>query len=105
MAASRGEPASAGEAFDGRRAPDTRRDQGPPRRDIHQLPRTQAPHGIQAGLHEEGEMGVGTQAPIGHEHVPWLYGWVDRLPPGEIVGEEGRDHPRQEHTGASMELP
>jgi hypothetical protein len=50
-------------------------------------------------------MGVGTQAPIGHEHVPWLYGWMDRLPPGEIVGEEGRDHPRQEHTGASMELP
>jgi hypothetical protein len=58
-----------------------------------------------AGLDEEGEMGVGTQAPIGHEHVPWVSARMDRLPPGEIVGEEGRDHQLQEHTGARMEQP
>jgi len=50
-------------------------------------------------------MGRGTQAPIGHEHVPWLEGRMDRLHPGEVVGEERRDHPRQEHTGACMEQP
>ena len=30
---------------------------------------------------------------------------MDRLHPGEIVGEEGRDHQLQEHTGARMEQP
>jgi hypothetical protein len=50
-------------------------------------------------------MGVGTQAPIGDEHVSRLSGRVDRLHPGEVVGEEGRDHPRQEHTGACMKQP
>jgi hypothetical protein len=44
-------------------------------------------------LDEEGEMSVGTQAPIGYEPIPWLQGWVDRLHPGESVGQEGRDHP------------
>jgi hypothetical protein len=28
---------------------------------------------------------------------------VDRLHTGEIVGEQGRDHPRQEHASAGME--
>jgi hypothetical protein len=28
-----------------------------------------AQHGMQAGLDEEGEMGIGTQAPVGHVHV------------------------------------
>ena len=50
-------------------------------------------------------MGVGTQAPIGHEHVPWLYAWMDRLHPGEIVDEKRRDDQLQEHTSARMEQP
>jgi hypothetical protein len=50
-------------------------------------------------------MGIGTEAPIGHEHVP---GWSARmhgLHPGELVGEEGRDDPRQAHPGARMNQP
>jgi hypothetical protein len=30
---------------------------------------------------------------------------VDRLHPGEIVGEEGRNHQLQKHTGARVEQP
>jgi hypothetical protein len=39
MDASRGEPARACDAFDRRRPPDTRHDQGPTRREIHHLPK------------------------------------------------------------------
>ena len=103
MAASRGEPASAGEAFDGRRAPDTRRDQGPTRREVHHLPRADAPYGVHPGLDEEGERGVGTQAPIRHQHIPGCSGGVHLLHLGEIVGEEGRDHQLQEQARAGVE--
>jgi hypothetical protein len=50
-------------------------------------------------------MGGGTQAPVGDEHVSRLQARVDRLHPGEIVGEERRDHPLQEHPGAGMKQP
>ena len=60
---------------------------------------------MHVGLDEKGQMGVGAQAPIGHEHVTWLSGRMDRLHPGKIVGEEGRDDQLPEHTGASMEQP
>jgi hypothetical protein len=70
MDAQRGEPARAWDAFDGRRAPDTRRDKGPPRREVHNLARADAQHGVHASLHEDGEMRVGRQPPIGHEHIP-----------------------------------
>ena len=71
MDASRGEPARACDAFDLRRPPDTRHDQGPTRREIHHLPRPNAPDGMQVSLDEKREMSLGTQAPIGHEHIPW----------------------------------
>ena len=58
-----------------------------------------------ASLDEEGEMGLRTQAPIRHEHGTRLYARMDGLHPGEIVGEEGRDDPLQEHPGARMEQP
>ena len=72
MDASRGEPARAWDAFDRRRPPDPRHDQGPPRREIHHLSCTHAQHGMQVCRDEEGEMSIGTQAPIGHEYIPWL---------------------------------
>ena len=42
---------------------------GRPGREIHDLARADAQHGVHASLDEEGEMGIGTQAPIGHEHI------------------------------------
>jgi hypothetical protein len=63
-------PAGSWNAFDGRRPPHTRRDKRPARREIHDLSRDDAQHGMDAGLDEEGEMGVGTQAAIRHEHIP-----------------------------------
>jgi hypothetical protein len=60
---------------------------------------------MHARLGEEGQRGRGTQAPVGHKHVPWVEARVDRLHVGEIVGEEGRDHQLEEHTGAGMEQP
>ena len=64
-----------------------------------------AEHGVHAGLDEEGEMRVGTQAPIRHEHITGGSHRVHLVHLGEIVGEEGRDDQLQEHTGARMEQP
>jgi hypothetical protein len=36
------------------------------------LARANAPHGLQAGLDEAGEMGRRTQAPIGYQPIPLL---------------------------------
>jgi hypothetical protein len=47
-------------------------DKRPARREIHDLSRADAQHGVHAGLDEEGKMGVGTQAAIRHEHIPGL---------------------------------
>jgi hypothetical protein len=105
MDTERGEPARAWEAFDCRCAPHTRQDKGPTRRAIHHLSRADAQHGMSAGLDEEGELGVGTQAPIGHGHILRWSGRVDRLDLGEIVREERRDDQLQEHTGARMDQP
>jgi hypothetical protein len=54
---------------------------------------------------KEGEMGLRTQAPLGYEHIPCLQAWMDRLHQGQVMGEEGRGHPRQEESGARMEQP
>ena len=60
---------------------------------------------MHASLDEQGKMGVGTQAPIGHEYIPWLEGRMHRLHLSQVVGQEGRDHQLQEHTGARMAQP
>jgi hypothetical protein len=105
MDAERCEPSGSWEAFDGRRPPHTRPDKRPTGREVHDLSAADAQHGGHAGLHEEGEMGVGTQAPIGHQHISLLSAWMHRLHLGEIVGEEGRGHQLQEHPGARMKQP
>ena len=69
MGAERCAPARARPTSDGWRAPHTWCDQGPPWREVHKLPRADAQHGVHAGRREEGEMRVGTQPPIGHEHI------------------------------------
>jgi hypothetical protein len=58
------------DGFDGRRPPDTRLDKRPAWGEIDDLSRADAQHGVHAGLDEEGEMSVRTQAPIGHEDIP-----------------------------------
>ena len=72
MEAERVAPAGSWEALDRSGPPDTRHDQGPTRRDIDHLARANAQHGMPVRRHEEGEMGLRTQPPIGPEHVPWL---------------------------------
>jgi hypothetical protein len=57
------------DAFDSRRPPHARQDKRPAGREVDNLARAHAQHGVHAGLDEEGEMGVGTQAPIRHEHI------------------------------------
>jgi len=105
MDAERCEPAGPWEACDRRRPPHTRPDQGPTRGEIHHRSRTNAPHRMHAGLDEEGEMGRGTEAPIGHAHVPFVSARMHGLHLGQIVGEEGRDDQLQEPTSAGMEPP
>lgn len=70
MDTERCEPAGPWHAFDGRRAPHARLANGPTRCEIHTLARADAEHGVHAGLDEEGEMRIGTQPPIRHEHIP-----------------------------------
>ena len=57
-------------ACDGSCPPHARPDKRPARGEIHALSRADAEHGMHAGLDEEDEMGVGTQAAIRHEHIP-----------------------------------
>jgi hypothetical protein len=104
MAAQRGEPARAWAAVDRWRPPDTRLDNGATGREVHDLTRTDAEHGVYAGLDTDGAVRIRTQAPIGDAHVPWLSGRVDRRHLSEIVGEQGRDH-AEEPPGAGMEEP
>jgi hypothetical protein len=99
------EPAGAGDAVDGRCPAHTRPDQGPTGRDIHALPRAQAQDGVYPGLHEEGEMGVRPQAPIGHQHISCVYAWMHRLHVGQVMGEQGRNDQLQEDPGARMAQP
>jgi len=40
-------------------------------------------------MDEEGEMSIGTQAPIGHEHVTWWSARMDRLHLGEAWVRRG----------------
>jgi hypothetical protein len=72
MDASRFEPAGSWHAFDGRRPPHTWSDKGPPGREIDTLSRTDAQHRMHASLDKEGQMGIRTQAAIGHQHIPLL---------------------------------
>lgn len=45
------------------------------------------PHqGVQTGLHEQGDVGLGRQAPVRHEHVTGLQGGMHLLDPGQLVG-------------------
>jgi hypothetical protein len=103
MDAERFEPAGSWHAFAGRRPPYTRPDQGPTGRTIHDLSGADAQHRVHASLDEEGEMGRGTQAPIGHQYITGLSARMDRLHPGKIMGQEGRNDQLQEHTCARME--
>jgi hypothetical protein len=103
MDAERFEPAGSWHAFAGRRPPYTRPDKGPTGCDIHDLSGADAPHGVHASLDEEGERGIGTQAPVGHQYIAWLYARMDRLHPGQIMGQKGCNDQLQEHTGARME--
>jgi hypothetical protein len=60
---------------------------------------------MHAGLDKEGEMGVGTQAAIRHEHIPGCSSGVHLLHLGKIVGHEGCDHQLQEQARAGVEQP
>jgi hypothetical protein len=60
---------------------------------------------MHAGLDKEGEMGVGTQAAIRHEHIPGFSSGVHLVHLGKIVGQEGCDHQLQEQARAGVEQP
>ncbi len=71
--------------------------------EIYQLARADAQHRMQAGLSEERQTGIRTQAPIRHQHIPWWYARIDRLRLGHVVSNEGCSHAFQEQAGAGME--
>jgi hypothetical protein len=105
MDAERCEPARAWHAFDRWHPPHARPDKRSTWDEIDHLARADAAHGVHAGVDEEGKMGVRTQTPIGHQHISGSSHGVHLLYLGEIMGEEGCDHPRQEHPSAGMEEP
>jgi hypothetical protein len=45
-------------------------DQRPAWREIDDLAGTDAEHGVYTSLDQAGEMRVGAQPPIGHQHIP-----------------------------------
>jgi hypothetical protein len=66
------EPGGPRNASDRGCAPDTRHDKGPTWCKVHKLSRADARDGMHSDPDEQGQMGIGTQAPIGHEHVSWV---------------------------------
>jgi hypothetical protein len=50
-------------------------------------------------------MGVGTQAALRPEPMPGCSSGVPRVPLGQIVGQEGCDHPLQEQARAGVKPP
>jgi hypothetical protein len=105
MDTERFQPAGPWYAFDRWYPPDTRLHKGPTRGEIDDLARADAHHGVHTSLHEQGKMGVGTQAPIGYQYIVRLEDRVHLLHLGEIVREERGDDQLQEHPGAGMEQP
>ena len=62
------------------------------------------PHqGMQTGLYEQGDVGIGRQAPVRHEHVPGLQGGMNLLDSGQLVRVQRRDHELGQQPRASME--
>ena len=70
MDAERFEPAGSWKPFDGRYPPHTWPHKGPTWGEVHDLSRPDAQHRMYAGLDEEGQMGIRTQAAIGYQHIP-----------------------------------
>jgi len=105
MEAERCQPAGPGHALDGWRPPHTRPDKGPAWRAIDGLSRPHAQPGVYARLHEEGAMRIGAEAPIPRQHIPRPQARMGRWHLGQVVGEAGRDRPRQEPARAGMKQP
>jgi len=105
MATERCEPAGPWHAFDGSRPPHARPDTRPARGAIHHLACADAEHGVHARLDEEGQRGIRTEAPIGHQHIPCVSARRPRLHWSQVVGEERRDHQLEEPPAAGMEEP
>lgn len=93
------------EALGRQASADTWPDQRATRRELDDLARTDAPHRLHAGLDEESHMGIRTQAALGHQSSPLVSARMDRLHLRQVVREERRDAPRQEHTSAGMAQP
>jgi hypothetical protein len=47
-----------------------RLDMGAARGEVHKVLLMEAEHRMHASLPEQGEMGIGTEAAIGHQHIP-----------------------------------
>ena len=82
----------------GRRPPHTGLDKWLAWGEIYDLAHTDAKHSVHAGLDKEGEMRIGTQAPIGHQYIPCLQARMDRLHVGQVVGQKGCDDQLEEST-------
>ena len=50
-------------------------------------------------------MGIRTQAPIRHQHIPCVQARMDCLHLSQVMREEGCDDQLQEHPGARLEAP
>jgi hypothetical protein len=62
------------------------------RGEIDQLSGADPHQGVHTGLHEQGNMGIGRQAPVRHEHVPGCHGRMNFLDSGQLVGVQRRHH-------------
>ena len=71
--------------------------------EIDNVSRSDPHQGVHTGLHEQGDVGIGRQAPVRHEYVPGLPGGMYLLDAGQLVRVQRRDHELGQQPRASME--
>jgi hypothetical protein len=74
-----------------------RLDMGPARGEGHAVLLRDAAHGMRASLHEEGEMGLGTEAAISHQDIPGAQVRMASDHCREIMGPSGSRQEREHH--------
>ena len=75
---------------------------GTSRGEVHDLFLMHAEHGMHTRLHKQGQMRIGTQAPVGYEDIPRVQVRMEPDDLGEIMGTLGSRQQVSHHPGARM---
>ena len=74
-------------------APCARLHMGTSRGEVHEVFLMHAEDGLHTCLYQQGQMGIGTKAAVGHQDITGAQVWMELNHLGEIMGAQGgRSH-------------